>query len=248
MRVVQFETPEHGRRVGMVIGNEVCDLTSAVPAWSRVIDVFHAARQSSRNFSETVTDALEAERLERLDYSELLVAEPHGGQPWLCAPVDHADGHRVLISGTGLTHTGGMKSRDQMHSSDTAATVPQTDSARMFQIGIDGGNPSAGVRGAAPEWFYKGNGYNLRGPNSALEIPEFALDGGEEPEVAAVYVIGDDGVPYRLVRSPVRKAELPVPRPLKTAMLCDRSRTGDGHQFFIPRSAVHRQTRGTDDI
>ena len=198
MRVVQFETPEHGRRVGMVIGNEVCDLTSAVPAWSRVIDVFHAARQSSRNFSETVTDALEAERLERLHYSELLVAEPHGGQPWLCAPVDHADEHRVLISGTGLTHTGGMKSRDQMHSSDTAATVPQTDSARMFQIGIDGGNPSAGVRGAAPEWFYKGNGYNLRGPNSALEIPEFALDGGEEPEVAAVYVIGDDGVPYRL--------------------------------------------------
>ena len=68
----------------------------------------------------------------------------------------------------------------------------------MFQFGIDGGRPSPGLRGAAPEWFYKGNGYNLRGPQAPLEIPEFALDGGEEPEIAAVYVIGDDGGPNRL--------------------------------------------------
>jgi hypothetical protein len=29
-------------------------------------------------------------------------------------------------------------------------------------------------------------------------MPEFSLDGGEEPEVAGLYVIGDDGTPYRV--------------------------------------------------
>ena len=29
-------------------------------------------------------------------------------------------------------------------------------------------------------------------------MPDFALDGGEEPEIAGLYVIGDDGQPYRV--------------------------------------------------
>jgi hypothetical protein len=29
-------------------------------------------------------------------------------------------------------------------------------------------------------------------------MPDFSLDGGEEPEIAGLYVIGDDGQPYRL--------------------------------------------------
>ncbi len=198
MRLIQFEIPESGRRVGMLVENEVYDLTSVVPTWFRVIDVFHAAIEFGRTFSETVSDALEERSFDRLGYSELLDAEPRGSHPWICAPVDHADEHRVLISGTGLTHTGGMESRDRMHADETETTAPQTDSARMFQLGIDGGKPSAGSRGVAPEWFYKGNGYNLRGPRVPLGIPGFALDGGEEPEIAAVYVIGDDGVPNRL--------------------------------------------------
>src|SRR5258708_33268906 len=28
--------------------------------------------------------------------------------------------------------------------------------------------------------------------------PDFAQDGGEEPEVAGIYVIGDDGTPFRM--------------------------------------------------
>jgi len=31
-----------------------------------------------------------------------------------------------------------------------------------------------------------------------LTMPEFSLDGGEEPEIAGLYVIGEDGQPYRL--------------------------------------------------
>lgn len=55
-----------------------------------------------------------------------------------------------------------------------------------------------GEPGVQPEWFYKGNGSALIAPESPLPSPPFALDGGEEPEVAGIYVIGDDGTPYRL--------------------------------------------------
>jgi hypothetical protein len=49
-----------------------------------------------------------------------------------------------------------------------------------------------------PEWFYKGNGHHLVGPGDALAMPGFAQDGGEEPELAGIYLIGPDGTPCRL--------------------------------------------------
>ena len=101
-----------------------------------------------------------------------------------------------------------MQSRDQMHaeevgseedSTDAETTdQPLTDSARMFQMGLDGGKPESGDRGTAPEWFYKGNGVCLRGHRETLDIPSFALDGGEEPEFVGCYVIGPCGTPFRL--------------------------------------------------
>ena len=107
MRLIQFEIPESGRRVGKLVENEVYDLTSVRPAWLRVIDIFLTSQESGR----TVSKALDDQSCDRFGYSELLDAEPQGGHPWVCSPVDHADEHRVLVSGTGLTHTGGMKSR-----------------------------------------------------------------------------------------------------------------------------------------
>ena len=35
-------------------------------------------------------------------------------------------------------------------------------------------------------------------PEAPLMSPEFALDSGEEPEIAGIYVIGDDGSPFRV--------------------------------------------------
>jgi hypothetical protein len=49
-----------------------------------------------------------------------------------------------------------------------------------------------------PEWFYKGDGSWLVGPGKPLPMPAFALDGGEEPELAGLYVIDDKGRPVRL--------------------------------------------------
>ena len=69
---------------------------------------------------------------------------------------------------------------------------------RMFLMGVEGGKPKPGQVGAQPEWFYKGDGSSVIAPEKPLTSPAFALDGGEEPEIAAIYVIGPDGTPFRL--------------------------------------------------
>ena len=115
----------------------------------------------------------------------------------LLAPIDHDEPSRVMMAGTGLTHLGSAEGRDKMHRDATAAAT-QTDSMRMFLEGVEGGKPAPGETGQQPEWFYKGDGSQLRGPGETLAMPAFAQDGGEEPELAGIYLIGPDGTPFRL--------------------------------------------------
>lgn len=115
----------------------------------------------------------------------------------LIAPIDHLDPAHLLMTGTGLTHLGSAEGRDQMHR-DAGDAATQTDSMRMFLAGVEGGKPAPGATGQQPEWFYKGDGAALVGPGEPLTMPAFAEDGGEEPELAGVYLIGPDGTPHRL--------------------------------------------------
>jgi hypothetical protein len=101
-----------------------------------------------------------------------------------------------MMSGTGLTHLGSAEARDRMHR--MTAAEEQTDSMRIFLEGVEGGKPAPGEIGCQPEWFYKGDGSQIAGPGDPLVMPHFAKDGGEEPELAAIFVIGPDGVPNRL--------------------------------------------------
>ncbi|RZF62972.1 FAH family protein [Sphingomonas populi] len=113
----------------------------------------------------------------------------------LLSPIDHADPAHTLVSGTGLTHLGSAEGRDKMHAK---ATESQTDSMKMFLMGVEGGKPADGAVGAQPEWFYKGDGGILVDPGTPLTMPAFAEDGGEEPEIAGIYLIDKDGVAVRL--------------------------------------------------
>ncbi len=153
---------------------------------------------------------------ECLDYDAVY----SGTSPWrLLVPIDHPEPARCLVSGTGLTHYGSAVSRDQMHghasvtergegapaseASDPGGRGPRikedlTDSMRMFRMGLEGGRPDAGRIGAAPEWFYKGNGTVLRTSGDVLEVPGYAEDGGDEAEVAGVYVVDAEGRPRRI--------------------------------------------------
>ena len=113
------------------------------------------------------------------------------------APIDHPDPAHLILTGTGLTHLGSAEGRDKMHKAAQAGEQ-LTDSMRMFLMGVEGGKPEGGAVGAQPEWFYKGDGSHVVGHGAALTSPAFAQDGGEEPEIAGVYIIGPDGTPHRL--------------------------------------------------
>jgi hypothetical protein len=119
-----------------------------------------------------------------------------GRSDWkLLAPIDcPGDPHRVHVSGTGLTHLGSARDRQAMH----VAAAEMTDSMRMFEWGRQQGRPPEGAIGIAPEWFYKGDGSIIQAPFVALAIPGHAEDGGEEAEVAGIYVVAHDGTPWRI--------------------------------------------------
>jgi hypothetical protein len=120
-----------------------------------------------------------------------------GRSDWrLLPPVDHpGEPARCLVSGTGLTHLGSASDRQAMHA---VKEEELTDSMKMFRWGLDGGRPAAGFVGTPPEWFYKGNSAMLRAHGEPLDIPSYAEDGGEEAEIAGIYVIAPDRRPYRL--------------------------------------------------
>jgi hypothetical protein len=115
----------------------------------------------------------------------------------LLPPIDHPDPAHLLVSGTGLTHLGSAEGRDKMHRK-LAEASELTDSMKMFLMGVEGGKPEGGGPGVQPEWFYKGDGDILVAPGEPLAMPDFALDGGEEPEIAGIYMIAEDGSPVRL--------------------------------------------------
>ncbi|MFO1034076.1 MAG: AraD1 family protein [Hyphomicrobiales bacterium] len=112
-------------------------------------------------------------------------------------PVDHPDPAHCIVTGTGLTHLGSASARDAMHKK-LDGEEQLTDSLRMFKLGLEGGKPAKGATGVQPEWFYKGDGRWLVPPGAALPKPDFALDGGEEPEIAGIYLIDPKGRPVRL--------------------------------------------------
>ena len=115
------------------------------------------------------------------------------------APITHPDPAHLHLTGTGLTHLGSAATRDSMHKKATeAAEETLTDSMKMFRMGLENGKPKAGEKGVQPEWFYKGNGSQAVAGEQPLVSPSFALDGGEEPEMAGIYVISKDGNAFRV--------------------------------------------------
>jgi hypothetical protein len=162
------------------------------PAW-RVkgsTDVL-ALAQSAVAAKSSLKDLVEAAgRAETVDLGAALQ------QGRVLAPIEHPDSARIFLTGTGLTHLGSADARDKMHAK--AHSADASDSMKMFRMGLEGGKREAGQVGVQPEWFYKGDGRSIVAPEKPLPSPEFALDGGEEPEIAGIYLIAADGTPYRL--------------------------------------------------
>jgi hypothetical protein len=190
MRLVQLQHPIEGRRLASV-EEPALRLMQRFPS---LFDAAMRAIQDSRPLQELLTADLSETTL---DYDAVYA----GRLEWKLLPAaDHpTEAACCVVSGTGLTHKKSAANRDAMHQSGaTAAAPPLTDSMKIYQWGAEGGRPPEGTIGVQPEWFYKGNGTILRAHGEPLETPDFGDDGGEEPEVAAIYLVGPDGQPYRL--------------------------------------------------
>jgi hypothetical protein len=191
MRLVQLTHPTFGRRVALVEEPLLRLLGTHRSIHAFALAAIDTGLALKDIISSDVSDV-------SLPYDDVYAF----GTDWRFLPsFDHPqEPARCLVSGTGLTHLASAANRDAMHASQTI-----TDSMRMYQPGVEKGRPASGEAGAAPEWFYKGPGSILRGHGEPLIVPSFAGDGGEEPEIAAVYVIDHEGAPRRLGMTPANE-------------------------------------------
>jgi len=182
VRLIQFFNEDDGRGVGRVEEN---GQLFRVGRFTSVYEMALASIRSGATLASTAEANLSGEPL---DYDALI------RERRLLPPLDHPDPARCVVSLTGLTHLGSAQSRDKMHAANSDS---DTDSIRMFKLGVAGGKPPAGEIGNQPEWAYKGDGRCVVAPEQPLTQPSFADDGGEEAEIAGLYVIDDAGNPWR---------------------------------------------------
>jgi len=185
MRLIQLINSNGERRVCLVQGNRL----RLIGEHDSVYALAQAALANEDTLAKTVNGYLASDEL---DYDQIY----EGRSAWrILPPIDHPEEPaRCMVSGTGLTHKGSAANRQAMHAADAAPT----DSMRMFRLGLEGGRPEPGQIGAPPEWFYKGTGTILRAHGEPLDVPDYAEDGGEEGELAGVYLVDAAGVPRRL--------------------------------------------------
>ncbi|WGF87227.1 AraD1 family protein [Marinivivus vitaminiproducens] len=187
MRLVQFVGRDGQRGVGVATdgSSELIVVQGAVAIRDLALEAHAAGTGLAALVEARLGDARE-------DYDAALA------EGRVLAPIDHPDAAHCIVSLTGLTHLGSAQSRDQMHAISSNIEEGATDTMKMFQMGLEGGRPETGAVGVQPEWAYKGDGDIIVRPGADFELPGYAEDGGEEAEVAGVYVVAPAGTPLRI--------------------------------------------------
>ncbi|MEP7376418.1 MAG: AraD1 family protein [Chitinophagaceae bacterium] len=186
MRFVQITHPDHGRKVALVREPSLVLLDHISSVYELAIETI----QSGKDIKGIVEKNLSGSAL---DYDAVY----NGADEWTLLPSFDCPKNvfSCLVSGTGLTHKNSALNRQMMHQ---AGGDNLTDSMKMYQWGLEGGQPTDGMIGTQPEWFYKGTGAILKAHNQTLSVPTYSSDGGEEPEVAGVYLIDNNSQPVRI--------------------------------------------------
>lgn len=190
MRLVQFLDEAGRQRVG--VPSDDGSRLRVVRDAAGVYDLAFQASRAGLSLHELVAQQLSDEVVSY----DRVIAERR-----ILPPLTHPEPARLLLSGTGLNHLGSALARNTMHAQANApgdTPVKKTDSLILFEWGLAGGKPAPGEIGSQPEWFYKGDGTWVTPPEQPLCMPPWALDGGEEAELAGLYVIGDGGEVLRV--------------------------------------------------
>ncbi len=187
MRLVQYLTEAGDRRVGVVTADG--DHLTALLGVDSVKALAEAAIAAGCGLAEMAGRHAGGETV---DYVRLLA------EGRVLAPLDHEEPARLLVTGTGLTHIGSATARDRMHQMVHGEDADESDSMKIFRMGIEGGRPADGGLGVQPEWFFKGVGTCVLPPGATLPMPAFAKAGAEEAEIVGLYINGPDGTPFRI--------------------------------------------------
>ncbi|MEO9893932.1 AraD1 family protein [Aurantibacter sp.] len=187
MRLVQIYHPEEGRKIAFVEEPNLRLIDKFTSVYELAAFVIESGRLLSKLINDYLSDKL-------LEYDTIY----HGTSEWQLLPAfDHPTNvNNLMLAGTGLTHKASAENRQKMH--EAAAESDVTDSMKIYFMGVEGGKPEKGEIGIQPEWFYKGNGSVLKAHGQPLKIPNYGNDGGEEPEIAGIYINDKNGTPWRI--------------------------------------------------
>jgi hypothetical protein len=185
MRIIQFSHKDYD---GITVAEVNQNQTTVTVITAPIHGVYALAQQAITEQKSLEQIIIQNRTRETLDYDEIIQ------EGRLLLPIIHPDSAHVWVTGTGLTHLDSAKTRTAMH----GATDQLTDSMKMFQLGIDAGKPLEGKIGSQPEWFYKGDGSILVNPGQEFQVPDFAEDAGEEPEIVGLYLNDQYGQPWRI--------------------------------------------------
>ena len=101
---------------------------------------------------------------------------------WSAAPASRISARPK--GATGCTGSGRRREADRFHAHVSDGRGGRQAGRRARSAC----SPNGSTRATARSWSRR----------AALTMPAFAQDGGEEPEIAGIYLIGDDGTPLRL--------------------------------------------------
>jgi 2-dehydro-3-deoxy-D-arabinonate dehydratase len=167
MRLCQFQTPRDGRRVGLVEGDEVVDLTSRAEGVGSVLDLVVRGRTPAG--IERLARRLARGRRPRLAWRELDRAAT-ARRPGLLAPLDPPE-----VWGAGITY---RRSADYYTAHDTGS-----------------GHRGKGIydhvyESARPELFFKASAVRCVGPHAPVGLRGDSKLTAVEAELAVVIGVG----------------------------------------------------------
>ncbi len=151
MRLIQFETTQGTRHVGVIEGDEIHVVRATDTTRELALGAIAKGHGLVEEVLERGTDPSPH------SYRQTL----HDGR--VLPPLDHQDPAHCLVSGTGLTHLGSASTRDKMHQKKAGEQAAMTDTVRIFQVGnrrwtsagghAGGRSQSGSTRATARLWY-----------------------------------------------------------------------------------------------
>lgn len=126
MRLIQFFVPELGKRVGVIEGEKVVDITEVVPT---TLALLERAIEKRRSLEEEAREAFEeakSQNARSFDFASLQ-NPPEPDKPHLLLPIDAAE-----IWGAGVTYKRSAEERDADSQTDIYTRVYFSDRPELF--------------------------------------------------------------------------------------------------------------------